>query len=294
MVDQVTLLLLGVLGLASGLGTTGLPLWRFAVFAVLVVLAYAHGRRLAQQRPALALTATGVIGLVVGAVNFWEGLTALLCLAVFVVLPWLTGRFRHQQAALVHRLQRENDLVAERARLVERDKLATELHDLLGHDLALIALRAGALELDRQLSADYQQRAGELRASAVAATDRLRRTLGALHEPADTVASIVTGARDAGMTVELTESEVDLPDELVCRVVREGLTNAARHAPGAPVTLTLTESAVTISNPVDAAPVSPCGTGLRALASHVESVGGRLETDSARGRFTLTVEVPRS
>ncbi|MFD0891427.1 histidine kinase, partial [Streptosporangium algeriense] len=54
-------------------------------------------------------------------------------------LPWLLGRSAHQQAELVV-------ITAERAMLQERARIAHDMHDTLGHELSLLALRAGALE----------------------------------------------------------------------------------------------------------------------------------------------------
>ena len=90
-----------------------------------------------------------------------------------VVLPWLLGRYRRQYAELARtgwqlaeRMEREQQAVADRTRLRERARIAGDMHDSLGHDLALIALRAGALEVDPRLDADRQAAAGELRAAA--------------------------------------------------------------------------------------------------------------------------------
>ena len=74
---------------------------------------------------------------------------------LIILLPWLVGRYARQQYELVRagwelaeRLEREQDLTAERMRLLERSRIASDMHDSLGHELSLIALRAAALQVD--------------------------------------------------------------------------------------------------------------------------------------------------
>ena len=299
---------LAVLGLVGGLDVNSTPVWRVAAYLLLGVLAYLHGRRVDEPHAWRILGAAAVVGGggVTLRVSFSEGVSVLLILGVVVVLPWLAGRYRRQQALLVEterervrQLEREQEHVAERARLAERGRVAADLHDSLGHELALIALRAGALELSPDLDAGYQRTAGEVRALAVSATDRLRQTIAMLRERDEVppVAETVEQARAAGMTVHV-ERLAPLPeivDQAFRRVVREALTNAARHAPGAPVTITLAMrergALLTVSNPADG-PHGSGGSGLAGLRERVRLLGGRLDTTCGDGRFDLTAEVP--
>lgn len=298
---------LAVLGMAGGLGIDdSMPVWRVGAYLLLAVLSYLHGRHATGRFGWQVLVGVGVAGCgAVAVVDATEVTSALFILVVSVVLPWLAGRYRRQQALLVEaeraraeQLEREQEHVAERARLHERGRLAAELHDSLGHELALIALRAGALELSPELQQEHQRAAGEMRASAVAATDRLRQALEMLRDRDDVppVGEIVTRARDAGMTVTL-DGDAPMPelvDQAVRRVVREALTNAARHAPGAPVTVTLTVTghgvAVQITNP--ATEPRTTGSGLVGLQERLRLLGGHLETTFTHGRFELTAQVP--
>ncbi|MFD7655760.1 sensor histidine kinase [Actinosynnema sp. NPDC059797] len=339
--NGVALAVLATACLVNGLATDALPVWRQLLFVVLAVLAYLHGRHLPVRHGGVVLAAVASIGAVIAAVRFWEGFGALACLGLFGVLPWLAGLFRAQQAALVEagrqridRLEREREWVAERARLRERGRIAADVHDSLGHELALIALRAGALELTAGTGRD-REAAAELRKSAVIATDRLRQAIGVLREgtapvepPDEDVEELVSRARRAGLQVTLTGSPGPLPalvDRAVHRVVREALTNAARHAPGAPVDVRTTRHAaevvVTVENPVGSGSglvgtgavsagtetaLAGAGTasvgsgtasvgngsGLAELSERVRLLGGAVRSGAEAGRFTVTARLP--
>jgi len=326
MIKRAVLMAVAAAGVANGLYVDHLPAWRQMLFAVLAVAAYLHGRHLHQRRDWLLLAIAATPAAAFLRPEFWNGAGALLALALFVLLPWLAGRFRRQQAELVlagrdrvAQLEREQELTAEHARLQERARIATDMHDSLGHELALIALRAGALELAADMSERNRDAAAQLRESAVTATDRLRRTVGLLGEtgagpgnagrlptepPDETVAALVDRARDAGMAVRLCsvgEPGTALPalvDRAVHRVVQEALTNAARHAPGAPVlvrvehTAGTVEVAVSNTRPQDA-PRSPGGgSGLVGLRERVRLLGGTLRAESGADGFTVVARLP--
>jgi signal transduction histidine kinase len=116
------------------------------------------------------------------------------------------------------------------------------------------------------------------------------------------VEALVDRAAVAGLPVVLTRTGDTTPlppllDRAVHRVVQEALTNAARHAPGAPVTVELAttdEVLVTVTNPVDRTPAGDGGgSGLAGLAERVRLVGGTLRSGVVDGRFTVTARLPR-
>ncbi|MFJ7065022.1 sensor histidine kinase [Streptomyces sp. NPDC101115] len=297
----------------------------------LAAFGYLAGRREARTRTALWLfAAVPVAGLVLvlatgEALVYWFAL--LLSMALAVVAPWLIGRYVRQYDRLVRsgweladRMEREQEAVADRERLRERSRIAGDMHDSLGHDLALLALRAGALELDPALGPDQQRAAGELRRAAADATGRLRDIIGVLREdgeeapvapPDESVAELVSRARASGMAVTL-EDAAEPPSEMAARalhrVVQEGLTNAAKHAPGAPVAVVVTREAGTVRVRVTSGPAGPAGegpgpaegarpvsggTGLVGLDERVRLAGGSLRhrvTDG--GGFELSAVLP--
>ena len=175
------------------------------------------------------------------------------------VLPWTAGQCARQYAELIRagwdlaeRLEREHDLAAQQVRLRERTRIAADMHDSLGHELSLIAVRAAALQVDPGIGASGQQAADELRQAAASATERLRQIIGMLREdgddppiaPAgDTIELLVRRVAESGVTVTLADSSrAPMPEvtaRAAYRVVQEALTNATKHAPAADITVTL-------------------------------------------------------
>lgn len=285
----------------------------------LVLLAYLAGLRSPSARPpllafcVLALAGTAKIAFrQVDPVAEWLVLMATLLFGA--VFPWLVGRYRRQGRELAaagwaraEQLEREHLIVADRARLRERARIAQDMHDSLGHELSLIALRAGALQVAADLPEGRRAAAAELRAAASDATDRLHHVIGLLREdgderaplapPGETVAALVARATDSGLLVRLRGTP--LPDDRTAyRVVQEALTNAAKHAPGAPVTVEAERGAggltLTVTNGPAAAEEGSDGVGVGPgfVADPVAgSVAGAV-TGSVAGPVTGSVAGP--
>lgn len=257
---------------------------------------------------------------------------AVVVLAVLV--PWFVGRFSRQYRELVRagweraeQLERERQLIAEQARLLERARIARDMHDVLGHDLSLIALSAGALKLAPGLDERNRQAAQDIRGRAGAAVERLGEVIGVLREesegppqgPRDSdIPRLVGDAAASGLAVELTvggQGAVLPPavERAAHRVVQEGLTNAAKHAPGRPVSVevshTATETRVAVRNggpgtPPAGFPADPPagdrsrgraghgGRGLIGLDERVRLVGGTLDHGPRDGGFTVAARLP--
>lgn len=336
------------LGLAAGAivvhaaATALTPADTFVLSYVLpcVALAFLAGRRSERTVPVVVLVVAAAVALLVSHAVVWirigdarETLTgvtdwfgAVAVLVAAVIAPWLLGRYWSRHAELrtagweiADRMERARDVDAERARLRERARIAGEMHDSLGHDLALIGVRAASLEM---AAGDSEQRdaAAELRTAAHEANLRLREIIGVLREDAgptaaaltdEGVAALVERAADAGLTVRLVREGPD-PDPATPagrashRVVQEALTNAARHAPGAQVVVRLVrESGATEVRVADSGEGVPGagadgmgnGSGLAGLRALVEGMGGTFaagagdDRAAARG-FTVVAWIP--
>lgn len=240
-----------------------------ATFALAYVLSF--GLDLSQELPSVS-PAVLVIG-------------ALMTLAATIV-PGLAGRYWSQRRTLLDTLReynaqllRERAMIAGQARMRERQRIAQDMHDSLGHQLALISVHTGALEVDRELTGRQREAVGVLREASVGAMHELREVVGLLrdgtHAPEDgaappVVASrptpapeamaeedakapsrgvagidhLVEASRSAGTAVELRRSGEVRPlaptaDHAAYRIAQEGLTNAHKHAPGASIAIAL-------------------------------------------------------
>ncbi|MFJ8826303.1 sensor histidine kinase [Streptomyces sp. NPDC102467] len=289
----------------------------------LAAFAYLMGLRSRAVRPSLlvfaALAATGTAKIAARQVDpAAEWLVLMGTLLFGAVFPWLIGRYWRQSRELTaagwaraEQLEREHRIVADRARLRERARIAQDMHDSLGHELSLIALRAGALQVTAGLAERHRTAAAELRAAASDATDRLHGIIGVLREEDDepaplapageSIAELVDRAAESGLPVHLKGGPAP-DDRTAYRVVQEALTNAAKHAPGAPVTVetahrdSTTELTVTNgrAHPTPAPPPPPgSGTGLLGLRARITALGGTFEAGPHEDGFRVTASLPR-
>ncbi|MEU7003145.1 histidine kinase [Nonomuraea sp. NPDC046570] len=303
------LLPLGPWDFAEGLATTDLSMigagdyvkiFPLAIsWPALLTYTYLSGRRTVRVWPALAVfalaagTGAGAVLARGGGLGMW--ITMGSGLLGLYALPYLVGVVRRRMLEQRERTRRSAE---EQARLRERTRIAHDMHDSLGHDLALIAVRAAGLEVARGLDPEHARAAGELRLAAGEATERLRQIVGLLRDTADSppltpvdegVTDLVERARASGMTITLETGDGPVP-AIAHRVVQEGLTNAAKHAPGAPVEVSIGAGRVSVRNgPPPGRPVAATsgGVGLTALHERVRLAGGTLEAGPSQGGFAL-------
>lgn len=250
--------------------------------------------------------------------HLFEGALLLAGVAVATLGGLLSASRRQARDSRDAARRAEEDAVAARvneARLAERERIAREMHDVVAHRISLVALHAGALARNTHLSSDEAREASRLiQLNAQASLEELRGMLGILRgadappaAPQPTLAELdvlVAEAEEAGQTV-LLNRDGDLgslptpTSRHLFRIVQEAITNARKHAPGAPVTVTLERGPGTfealVSNPLAA--VAPrersgAGYGLAGVAERVTMLGGR-STHGVQGRrFVLHVRVP--
>jgi signal transduction histidine kinase len=298
------------------------PVW---VIFVLVAMSYQAGLRMPRARPGILTgVACAVLGLPLALVFGRDGLgdwAALVAILVFAGLsPWLLGRYVRVRGELARtgwrraeEMESRQRLVADQARLRERARIAGDMHDSLGHELSLIAVRAAALEVARGLDDAQRDAAAQLRTSAATATERLREIIGVLREDAAPVepvqgdlAELISRARASGLLIESTVETAGVPEappmvaRAAYRVVQEALTNVAKHAPGAAVTVrvrsTGSQTEVSVANaPPPAGPLPGAASGhvgLIGLRERVRLVGGTLRAGPRGGGFAVTATLP--
>jgi two-component system sensor histidine kinase DesK len=219
--------------------------------------------------------------------------------------------------SLVRAVSTSRDLQAARAetsRLAavteERLRIARDLHDLLGHNLSLIALKS---ELARRLVSVAPERAaaeiGDIESVARTALQEVREAVAGYRQPS--LAGELAGAREILAAADIAyRYEGDesagrgLPavaDAVLAWAVREGVTNVIRHSHAHSCIIRVTqetrEASVEITDggtgPADLPGGSTGGHGLRGLTERVAALGGLCESGPrASGGFRLYVRVP--
>ncbi|WP_405427004.1 histidine kinase [Micromonospora sp. NBC_00617] len=207
-------------------------------------------------------------------------------------------------------------LEARATRLAERNRLARELHDSVGHALTVATLQAGAARQLLDTDPEFARRAlAAIEEVGRTAMDELDHVLGLLREtggrpaaaaPQRTLADLdrlVTDTRAAGLTVHA--HRVGDPARLPAavsregyRIVQEGLTNAARYGHG-PVTLRLDlrpdalelELVNAMRHP-DRADTGRSGRGLDGMRERVLLLGGQLTVGPDGDRWLIRARLP--
>lgn len=197
----------------------------------------------------------------------------------------------------------------------ERRRIARELHDVVGHALAAISLSAGAAELaGRSETVEVREALAAIRRTSQDAAGDVRRLVGMLRTETDqdlgpqpTLASLpelIRSASAAGLPVSYATTgqvkPVSAGAELaVYRIVQEGLTNVAKHAPRTSASVVLrwcpNSLAIDIDNDgprIDQRPGRP-GHGLAGVRERVELYGGTFDAGpGSSGGFRLHAVLP--
>jgi signal transduction histidine kinase len=213
-------------------------------------------------------------------------------------------------------LEHEKQNYVREAVRYERARIARELHDIVAHSMSIVVIQATAGQrlddLDRVAVEDVLPSIVELVGQAESDIDGVARLLKRTVEPGKSLSrelidALVRHAGTAGTDVEVHITgdlqAIDAPTAAaLARTVQEGLTNALKHAPGAPVVVRLdTRAATTVLHIENAPPASTAncpdvrgaGRGLRGIRQRLAELGGSARfcaTDS--GGWLLSAELP--
>ena len=241
--------------------------------------------------------------------------------------------------ARAERAERTREQEARRAVTEERLRIARELHDVVAHHITLVNAQAGvAHHLLRDNPDAAYQALGQIKETSRAALDELRATVGLLRQPDDDPAPVrplpgladldelAAAFRAAGSRVDLDRRGALVPvatgvELAAYRIVQEALTNARRHAPGAPVRVLLAYGAeslrITVTNDARASANGPApaggepaaepasgspagvgtgtGHGLIGMRERAAALGGTLAAGpDAAGGYRVEAELPLS
>ncbi|MFF8868912.1 sensor histidine kinase [Streptomyces massasporeus] len=237
------------------------------------------------------------------------------------VAPVLFGQLLQAQQDLARRLaeieearEHEQVLHAQAMLARERAQLAREMHDVVSHQVSLIAVQAGALQVAAR-DADAREAARTIRSLSVTTLDELRTMVTLLRAsggnateltPQPTLADLRKLVDSSGTHARLMgefPSHVSTPAQrALYRTVQEALTNVRKHAPGATARVELWQdgdhAGVTITNTPPTRPSLPLPgsqQGLVGLRERADILHGTLQAGpTAEGGFRVRLRVPLS
>ncbi|GAA3969082.1 hypothetical protein GCM10023085_59270 [Actinomadura viridis] len=285
--------------LTAGLARTTWETWAWVAASIVGTAPLLGGRRAAAAVMAAAVTAAAAIGWWNGA-RVWE--YVLISAGVGAMTIGVTGLHAQLWNLLV--AAREGRSAQARLAVVEeRLRFARDLHDLLGHTLSVIALKAELAE--RLARADPERAEGEaaeVRRLAASALADLRRTVHG-HRSVDLRGQLTAVAqvlRSSGVRCTVVDGAGDLPPAVatpLALVLREAGTNVLRHSEARWCTIELSREegqvrmTVTNDGARDARP-DRHSSGLRGLGERLAEDGGALRTRVEAGVFTLDSTLP--
>jgi two-component system, NarL family, sensor histidine kinase DesK len=227
-------------------------------------------------------------------IPFWGSMLLLIILV----------GFGNHYGALSHcaaeKLRVANDEIEHLAKVAERERIARDLHDLLGHTLSLITLKA---ELARKLVDRDPQRAKQemqdVEQTSRAALADVREAISG-YRGQGLAAELIQARRTletAGIKVDCNASEVPLSpaqETVLALALREAVTNVVRHAQAQNCSVRLSRDAGLCTleiadngRGVDA----PEGNGLRGMRERLEAIGGSLQRQTKAGT-RLVIHLP--
>ena len=280
--------------------------------SALVIASAAVGRTLPTLRlvvlGAAVCTAAGItVYLIQGTLNSSNSLA--------FIAPLVAACFAYSASRRVELVSKLRETRAELARMAvadERLRIARDLHDLLGHSLSLITLKAELA--GRLLDGDPERAAREiadLESVARRSLSEVRAAVTSYRQPS--LAAELAAARQmlaaAGMECQVqAPASIALPpavDALLAWTVREGATNVVRHSGARTVTITIAVTADGVSAEIADDGVGPAwdaarspgeqdGSGLSGLTERARAAGAEISSGEGPGGkgFRLLVRVP--
>jgi signal transduction histidine kinase len=276
------------------------------ILVPVLLLAYSLGTAADPRRSVFALVILGT-GLQLSAGQFNP------IVEVLTIGPWAVGlvvrsrrRLTEQLAARGRELTAERALFAAEAVRYERARIARELHDIVAHCVSVMVIQASA---GQQLTATDPALAAEAFDSISEAARQAQAEIGRLVELLDQdslqrsgpgvrlIGELVTRAGAAGLAVSCrftgsADGLCDAAADAAYRVVQESLTNALKHAPGAPVDVVVSGATQHVEIGVVNGPATDPqsglehaggGRGLAGMRERVTACGGEISIGPMAG-----------
>jgi signal transduction histidine kinase len=245
--------------------------------------------------------------------QWWFGLLAPVAIGIALVSIVALGELATALARLLLSPSPAERLVALEARneqLLERTRMARELHDSIGHALTIAVMQAGAARAANDPA--FTQRAlcaiEDTGRAALEDLDRVLLVLRESSEPAPGRPTLVDlerlldSARASGaeVTTDVScglEQIPNLVSQEGYRILQEALTNVLRHSGAVPVHVRIAvddrQLELVVSNPMSGPEVPPTtGSGLRGIRERAASLGGKARTGPAGADWTVSAQLP--
>ena len=250
---------------------------RDALRGIVLVVAIAIATGLLVQPPAFYWITAVPIALMIGGINLHF----------------------YQAAHAQRKLRLAHAEIEQLAAIAERERIARDLHDVLGHTLSLIVLKA---ELAVKLSArDPERAAREMRDVEEVARRTLQDVRHAIRGYRATLVEEIERSRTmlkaSRIADELDVAHFEMPpvvEETLALALREAVTNVVRHSGASSCTVRLTRDVAHVTLEVrddGRGSTAPPGLGLRGMHERVESIGGTMTIEGGRG-MRLLISVP--
>jgi len=296
----------GLLGLAAMLAMGVLLAPLNAGTSVFFIYAAAISGYLPERRAAVwsivACCALVPVAALLSTVPFPYVLYPYLPAMIFAPVVGIANRLACERELHSARLRMAQDEIARLATIAERERIARDLHDLLGHTLSTITLKS---ELASRLATRDPERA----AREMADVERISR------EALSQVRQAVRGYRSSGLEGELANAKLaleaagveydyyferlDLPpaaEGVLALALREGVTNVVRHAGASRCQVRLeargSSALLTVTDDGRLPEGASFGSGLSGMRSRVEALGGSVSLRSTGRSTVLEVRVP--
>ncbi|MGW6902209.1 sensor histidine kinase [Streptomyces sp. NPDC054919] len=312
--------LLALMGVVTASGAAA-PIQHAGPLVALAVVATLDAGSDTSLTVGWAIFAAGVLAIEVSALSVGGGIVVVLGYPLLLLLGLLGGhnrrayRVKAEQSVLM--LAQIKQLRAEQRRVAvldERTRIAREIHDVLAHSLGALGIQ---IQVARAVLEDHQDTDRAIKALVIAqgiATEGLVETRRAVHALRSDTLPLLEELAQTGMdheqrhgsavhmttrgTPRTLQTEISLA---LLRIGRESLTNAAKHAPGQPVSLRLEFGndvvILEVSNPLrDAAPAMSFATvnggyGLIGMKERLLLLGGSLTAGVTDDHWVVTARI---
>lgn len=228
------------------------------------------------------------------------------------VFTLVVGVLARRQSELVEELREAQSGLADRARVEERNRIAREIHDVIGHSLTVSLLHVSSARLAvEEEPADALAALEEAERLGRQSLAEVRQVVGLMRDDnpgltpmpgVDQIEALVESLRRAGTPVELevvgsTESLTATRGLTAYRILQEALTNVARHAPGATtlvrVEVGVTETRVSVDSAGAPGVERPGALGILSMRERSEALGGKLKAGPGGRGWRVEAVLPR-